>query len=457
MDSTSEQLNYKRIPRSHPSYFYSKITPDEGSSITASSSGGSTITFAIPSNICINLYRTELAFYFNPPASGAGVYNWVFKNSHIFSAIQLFADSGIQLVDLAGPGEANELFRVVKPFITKKDDLLEADCNASGGSKSGEFFRPNNIISTNVAAARYDNSAPSRSYIEHQYLEVGTANTADPILYVKIKLGDLVPHSFLELDKNIILPEALTLSLTVAPSSRIYYTGTTNSNATTGATAGSGNMSLGNITLFLCKEMDPEVVRDVYALFAGGGIPLQFEWCRIEKATLSAAATSKSQQSKINRNLGTHIKRIYSTVANITQSSNTAFDINNLSDNKVLEFYTTLDNQRLIADWNIDTSDQQDYSLLKSKGLLKDSCILDANIYQYNWCWVDSWEGVSLCDRDNLYSNKILGKEIGYEMIHSTEYPSTANAQHILYKFIIVAKTMNISKNGGFVIFPTGK
>src|SRR5690606_32263018 len=118
-----------------------------------------------------------------------------------------------------------------------------------------------------------------------------------------------------------------------------------------------------------------------------------------------------------NRSDGARIMKIWHSVflSNDTANNiynNSAIAANHAGDQKVIEFHTELNNDR-IQPFEIDTSAFQDYMLLEDK--LNGSAVLNASIYQNNWFWVDIFDSQDrLCEESNY--NELCGLSLNNEV-----------------------------------------
>ena len=159
--------------------------------------------------------------------------------------------------------------------------------------------------------------------------------------------------------------------------------------------------------------------------------------------------TSQNVTLKINPIDGSRLVKIYHSVYNATERSNTAFDRNNTAGVKVSEYYITLDNERR-SQYNINVNLYHDYIIDKNK--LIGSSILSCNEYYYNYLSIDNYANDEpIGDEKKMQSQFIDGKPVTKELIWS-KVMTTANANFAHYTYAVMLKSLTINANGILVI-----
>jgi hypothetical protein len=100
----------------------------------------------------------------------------------------------------------------------------------------------------------------------------------------------------------------------------------------------------------------------------------------------TAASTSSNIHQRVNIGHGRSLLRVYHIVNRNDESGRTAYDINNTYEEKIVNFYTALDNERL-QEITVDPSKNEDYMFLQES--LKGSTIQNSRMYKYNRVWID--------------------------------------------------------------------
>jgi hypothetical protein len=276
-------------------------------------------------------------------------------------------------------------------------------------------------------------------YQEAKYFAVGGSNTATPVISVKMPLSMLYDSIF-EHDKTILFNEILSLRIVWAPSTKIHYYGTDAKCPSEGTVQAAVSVDVANPTLFLATETSQEVINALRAKIASGGMSFLTPYPHVYKTAL--AGGSQNVILRFDRGHGRKLKKIYHSVFNNAENKNTAYDHDNRADAKITEFYTTLDSKR-VQDFNVDTSALEDYMLLKPK--LDGSALMNSNVYQYNWFWVDDFTGdAPLWKKDHNVSEGLsLAQERRWEFVSTT---AGANLSH--YTFAVLEKEVKITPQG---------
>jgi hypothetical protein len=445
-ESACMQSIFGKIPKYHPSYQFSQIPAmlNQNTS-TLSVSGGQKVQFQVPADTWWNPHRTLLG-YLAVPSATAGNFNWVPKNVHQFSGIRFSVSQSAKLVDL---NFANVMDRVVKPYCTTQKILESKDIFSDGSTTTaGEWFRPLNVNATNANPAtavgdfvRYDGTAPNVAYREFEYCEAETAalNNPGPLHTIKFPLGNLT-HTFFELDINVKFPVNCIITFEFAATTQLYWIGTSQTVPTAGAAAATGTVAISNLILWLCVETDTELISKMDAAYEKG-ITIPYEFAFVQQTSITG--TNKSLNTDLDDSYGV-LKRVYSSIQNIANSSNTMWDISNLAQAKFTSVQTYIGSSTVEPDALV-ASDGQDFLTMKAKGYFKNSCILNSNVYQYNSTYINSWEDTSngLCDRSGLYKNFEQGLKFR-QITHTTKF-ITPSTQAIVNKIFVFQKQITIT------------
>jgi len=464
----SQQLDYKKSAYIHPTYRLSKILPQSGQQTqTITTAGGQENVFELPV-YAFNLAKSYLNFTIAPPVSAvASTLNFMFMDCMApIRQIQLYTRSGIYIADVNEVGnftkttwkyeiKQKEYFNNNKGyngFLTTK--LLQPFNNQSEAVSTvssllkGYNQRPTGI--GGAAAAQLGSRELTTAYLETQYLEVGTAATADPVLNVQLDLG-MLKNTIFELDKDIYFGEIILLRIVWNPTIKIYYQGATLIDSITNAAAATGNCAITNLALFLAVEKNDEITNQLRSQILSGGLNILIPYVYTYKFNLGGG--SQTVSIRLNRGNGRKLKKIYHSVFNTAESSRTAYDnderpyIANIP--KVTSFYTLLDNQRL-QEFDLNLLNLDDYLYQKDK--LKDTLFFSSDIYYYNWAWLEDWTGltdktIAPTDTSNLETGISLDLERKWDF-----YGTMVAANYNHYTFAITEKMLTITSQGITVI-----
>lgn len=368
---------------------------------------------------------------------------------------------------------------------------------------------------TSAAAGTASDQTPSNSvpFFEPQYFEIAPSrNGATPSYNIRFPLR-LLLNTIFEVDKDLYFNgEIMYLKIFFSPTTAITFTSNL-ANTDIASTAGQGaagantygapcsdivvanatnqsavftiaaqatNTSLSNLTLWLPINRDPDVQQSLQAHIDQGKmkIPIPFVWTSNQAfpAVASAAGALPSTGSqnvtlKINSSHGKRLKKIYYTLLNADGSgalSNLQYDISNLgytsnggqnvgvnalsNGYKVQQFQTFIDNKPL-QDYIVNCTTGDHYTL--QMPYLKGSVILNSNMYDYNFCWIERFDNLLSPLEKPLQSppddNLVSGLDLSVE--HKYDFNSVCNQYFALthYAFVVTQRDLHITPQGTFL------
>lgn len=365
-----------------------------------------------------------------------------------------------------------------------------------------------------IGAATASDQTPSNSvpYDEPQYFEIGPSrNVNNPTYNIRFPLS-LLLNSIFSVDKDFYFNgEIMYLKIFFSPSIAVYFTSnlanadiaSTNGVSTTAGgnvygapcsdlvqdttpgnqvvvytiAAPTVNVNVTNLTLWLPINRDPsvrELLEKKIADPKGMRVNIPFIWTSNQAfaAVASAAGVlpatgSQNVELKYNTSHGKRLLKLYYTLLNADGTgalSNLQYDISNLGYTstggqntgvlalakgyKLQQFQTFLDN-RPLQDYIVDCTNGDHYTL--QLPYLKDSVILNSNMYDYNFCWIERFDDlISPADRpypvpeDNL----IVGLDLSVERKYT--FQSICNQYFALthYIFAVTQRELIISSQG---------
>jgi hypothetical protein len=452
----SYQLDYKKVTYLHPSYRKLKLLQQSGGgSVTLSTAGGNESLIEIPVK-AFNLARSHINFQLTPTASAATFYNYAFADAFTpFRQLQLYTRSGIYLCDL---NEVTNYTKTVWKPETKLQDFLSYDFFDAidlHADSCGRYLCRNNALGTATTrtvvapmAIRYDGSAATLNYTEPKYLIVPAGSAAaTPVLNVSIPLNAF-KNTIFELDKDLFMNEILVLRIVWQSTTKMYFNATSVTDPTAGVQAMAVGCAVSNLALYLAVEKDQEVTNSLMAKVATEGMQILIPYVYTYKYN-TGNNTNYSVSYRFNRGHGRKLKKIYHSAFNATETSSTAISNANTTTIGVNQFYTLLDNER-IQDYNLNTSTFDDYQLLQPK--LKGSVIQSADIYYYNWFWLDEWtglieKGTEPSNEQNLETGLDLSQERKYDF-YAVQVNNNAAATYNTYTFAVTEKLLTVSAAG---------
>mgnify|MGYP005856333249 CR=1 FL=1 len=274
------ELDYSKDPYMSPRYEWSLVTQQTNNySVTVDASGATESIFQIPGGAVYNLAKSYICFDMSVPAAGAGNFDWV-PSSLIptFSQVQLYPQGGLMLTDL---NYAQNYTNIVTFPETKLEDFRTYDkytpaalvANASGYSQFLQEFLP-----TGNTNYRNNNTVASQFSYEPKYHYIGGDNAAIAQSF-KIPLS-MFKNTILALNKDLYFNgEVMNLRFVWSPISKLYFTATSATNATSGPAAAANNVSVTNLKLYLAVEKNDMIKQKVMKEFSDGiDIAIPFVW-----------------------------------------------------------------------------------------------------------------------------------------------------------------------------------
>ena len=194
----------------------------------------------------------------------------------------------------------------------------------------------------------------------------------------------------------------------------------------------------------MAVEKDDEKRRQAMALMTSGQ-PIIIPYVYAFKQNLNTGA-SQTVSVKYGRGNGSHLKALYYSAYNNTESSNTTYDKDNRTDAKIVEFYVELNGFRTSPN-NFDTSAGQDY-LVQQRGLKGSSILTSENYYFYNCFKLDFTDRTSLdippvAPFDNLIDGVSLASEVKVDF-----YNTTAGNALNHYIYAVTTKELRLNEIG---------
>lgn len=437
MSIVSEELDFKSLSISHGTYQLSKVTPQSGlSTVNITTSGGQESIFEFSPRV-YNLGRSILSFTATPNASGASQYNWFHCDGlSMIRQIQLYTRTGVYMVDIQ---DLNKYMKMTMRMSHKIKDVITWD-KADDADGYFEGLRCNNTDEVQITASALGGrpttaGLANTSMLEPSYTFVGAVNTATPVINFQVPFSRIV-DSIIGLDRDQLFGETIYLRIVWAPSTQAVFFGTSATNPTTGATVFAGELVLSNLLVYLAVEQNPIIIQEMQNKY-NAGLSYMVPYVYHNKQNLSS--TSQNISLKYNRAHGMKLKKILWSPFNNTESVNTTYDNDNLADDKVLSYYTLVNNVRT-SQFNYNTSAGEDW--LDKKHLFKDSCILGSNEYYYNFVHVEDFTDGKGLDA-NIDDGLDLTTEIKWDMS-----ATTADAQHNHYIYAIATKQLTVSPAG---------
>jgi hypothetical protein len=439
----SKELDYKIYTNSHPTYAHSKIMPQTGTlSLTMTPTGGEETIFEISPKV-INLAKTYLQFTCTLAITAGGRSNKVFADTvPQIRQIQLYTRTGKFLVDVQ---YANTYLNAISRHENINTDIY----NNNPLNVAGEYF--NGIYRSNgdaFSCLRPAGGAGATPQFEPAYGATGAANAVQAVNY-KIPLG-IYKNTGLDCDKDLYFGgEVLYLKIIWDTFS---YTGisTDSTTAYTTPLALASGPAISNLTLFLAIEKNPVVENQVKAkTMSPEGLSILFPYVHVNQIQLNATGVNglHALQVRYNRSHGSKLKKIIWAPYVQNRSGVNVYNHNNLALDKIISFYTTVNNVRT-NEYDYLCVNNDDYAVRKEK--IKGSCIYSASEYYYNFNWIENFtDSASLTELSTIVKefNVDEGLDLTNEIIYAI-MATTNNKDLTHHIFAVTQKMLRISPAG---------
>lgn len=384
----SPEIRFKPRDYEHPVYRTAKLLPQGGSSnsITLDAHNPETI-FELPQKV-FNLSKSMLHFNLEID-SEAGEVSWTRVDclSPIYQ-IQLYTRGGTHLVDL---NDVDLFTKVVTKAETKFEDYMNyPTITGTGNDDDVKKVLACRLLGKNgspTAANSPDHSggASTLPILEPTYCS-GTA-TAKAFTYrCKIPLSQ-IKNTLFDVDKDFYANEVLLLRIVWNQKNKVVWAGTDANSPAVGQKDSAGTVKISSMAVFLAIEQNQVIENSIKMSIADGTYRFLAPWTRVYKINYSASGV-QTQQLRLDISGGQRLMKIYHTIVKNSGDKNTILTIDNKAGSKCTSFYTSLNNNRL-QDFNVDCTNMEDFMLLQER--LKGSVLVDSNIYQYNWFWLDDF------------------------------------------------------------------
>lgn len=427
----SDALDYKSSSSVQPTYQFLQVFQQSGLT-TSNTTAGTEMLFEIPTKV-VNLSKSELVFTATPTAAAATYYNRLFTSMvPWFNQVQLYTRGGLYLADIRYSNFANT---ITNKACTSLDEELTNDLTSGGLTR----------INSDGTTRRVDGTTANLPYTEIKYVEQGAITAAEPVITYKIPLKNIGFESILELDKDLYFGEVLILRFVLNAQSSVGFRGTNENNVSNGAAALAGVVSLSAISLRIACEKDQMIEKSVMDK-ANSGMSLVIPYIHAFKTNLAASA-NHTVTLRLNRAHGHSLMRVYHSSFLAAPAVNTVYDNNNKADNKISQYYSMLDNQR-IQQFDLDTSLLDDYEY--HRDLLKNSAMQNANVYQTNWFHCDDFTGFkSPAERKKIYEqNVVCGIPLDVERKWDIYMTTPGAVAYDYYTVAVCQRTLTIGSGG---------
>jgi len=455
----SKQLKYTPEPVSEPTYQYQRVLPNSGGTTTnTTATGGISSYFEIAPGKAFNLARSWFQFTFltGLPTTNTN-FEYCFHDFHPwFQNIQVYTRGGQFLMDLTDAHVFSKMtMKYNKPLEVLMNDQNINAAGTAGAVATPDIFSTPCCIQGNATVSanyRYDGSASSINYLEPQYLMQSSAVNTSMQINVCVRFRDWV-DTVLALDKDLFFNETIVVRFVWNMSPKIIFAAPPNNPQGTSEAVPFTNIAnnITNMEIRLAVEQNLDIQRMLeMRVNSPEGMSVLFDYA-YNVITNIAAGTQQIVTLKMNRAQGLRLRKIYYSIFGTTGALNTqCYENSNIVTagvgSKISRFYSMLNNTRLMPfDYDITVLDDWHAQAY----LLKNSCVLSPNEFQYNWMWIEDFEKrygqeVESGVTDNLLSGLELINQDSIYVFFGTVVVS-ANYNH--YSYPIIKRKMIIQGN----------
>lgn len=435
-----------------PKYRYVKVYPTRGTSpFTITTGGRPSLQFEIPSqsfNYSKSFICGELKL-----GSVAGHAHWAYKDCVAWcGGATLRTRSGATLFDV---NYLSNYTKVVNRYETSLEEVMTSD-------EKDILFSNRSMNIAGADMKRPDNSVISHPLVEASYLyqpvvAPGVLGTALSFKF-RIPLSKFVPNSVFSRKSDLKLPEIAILTLQMEAATKISFESVSLTDPSNTPRANSVNVVLDKFYMELAKQDDPiyETMIDE-RIRSGFVIPINVP---IQSMTHIARSTKQAVSVTYNSGYGHRLVKIYHTVLESDEKSNTAYDNNCIENKKVNNYHVKLQGSRTTDEdlkvatqaWN--HADYDDSAYLYHKYLLEDTSVTNAEIYHRNFVHIEDVARIGGPKRWKELGFRKDDAEIGIPLDQDYKFEFVADTEDVAlnhYTFAVVQRLLKVNATGVFV------
>lgn len=434
----SKELDYKPVSVSHPSYTYSRVTPQVALDPTNSilTAGGQESIFEFSGSKVYNLGKSVLSFSVKPTA--VTTYKWFHADGiSLIRQIQLYNREGLYLCDIQ---QANIYTKCINRKGNKISDVQTYDKAEAGDGYFSGIFCSNVAPATTGASCRPITGAPKTAYLEPAYCIGGGGNgTATPQIGIQIPLS-MIHDSIVGMDKDQYFGgDSVYLRIVWAPATDAFWKSSSATDPTgTAVVAFDGNLTVTDLTLYTAIEQNPVIIQSLKDKFQSGTLSYQVPFIHMNISSLGTS-TTHNLSVRYSKAHGHRLKKVIWAPFLGANVDNLKYDNDNRANVKIVSHYKMVNNVRT-TQYDLD----RQLEWLDTKDRLAGSCILSSDEFDYNYTSVLDWTGALSTEHNpNLDVGLDLSEEVKID-IQATTAGTALN--HYLYA--ITLKTLTLTPSG---------
>lgn len=376
--------------------------------VEITTSGGTNVDFLIDSGSFVNFAKSYFSFYYSL-AGITAVYPFMHATGagFISSMTLTGTSSGSQLLNCTNVNKCID-------YLMRRDlaltDVMSRDCPNPTGAQTqvmGDNFegltiqsnynrRPNGDIKGGMSIS--GDPFSDGGAIEPSYFMVNETPSGNIGQNFRLQFADIFKHyGILGLDKVIMMPEQLRLTITLAPQKDVAFTHVNLTISGTPITPASSGY-LKNFTLNLAQCQNPVVKQRILSEVQNGGVKLLCE--NVHSTSQNLTGSQQTVQLRLQPGLGSSVSKISMIPMNVSANPMLAYEHSNLKvvdvflsgntiggglsgvGSKITSYYTQINNVRVNRS-DYDTTKLEDW--YEVRGKLRGSCI--SNSLQFNSVW----------------------------------------------------------------------
>lgn len=442
----SPQFNNTPYQKFGPTYKFVRINMSNilSNQVPVTATSTANVHFKLPPGTAYNLSRSRFNCSIVVPQPALNTTINMVADTNFFAAASFETGNGLQLMNI--PNDCAKYCKVLSKVNTKTNDYLSRDVT--------DLMYPSNSGTNPTSNTVLQNEAQDVAYLETLYLNQSAANTAKTF-QVSYELSNLA-DTYCSLDKESYFGNNdMYLKLTIDAVDKWLYqcltTGPTNATLAAPITGG----VLTDVYLYLAVETNIDAIEKIRNKFNGEGLKILTSYPVLTR--LTAAGTSQNIVVPFVPANGHHLKRIYHTVWNGTETvaSSTYLDNSNsvctatinvkVQGSKIQSYNTYLDSTKLQDDL-VDCTKIDPWRINKS--ICDDTCIINRAVYMKNFFHCDNFE--TLKDGSELgvpEQNVIVGMPM--DRAFNWQLLSTCvSATYIHLNIGVFQRTILINKDG---------
>ena len=415
-----------------PHYNFSRILQQTGGQILTIDTSNPESIFELPTKV-MNLSRSVLKFTATPTTAGGGNSNWMFQDCVAgIRQMQLYTRGNKYLCDI---NNIDHYTKMVLKSDVKKSDAKEIDI---AGATNNTLY---GAVAGALTTYRYDGAEANTSVNRPVYVTPSPAlNTASPVLNMELPLSQ-IKNTLLALDKDLYFNEVILLRIVWNPYTSWGFVSNSVTDPTGGGAAAlAANIAITNLSLKLALEANPAISAGLISKVQSEGMHLVVPFVYPFKYTATGTPTTQTVTLRINRTNGIHLKKIYHSLFNSTETIATRFLNTNVNKTNIVSYYTMIDSERR-QQFDVVTANDDDIDYVADN--IKGSLIANCDIYRYNWFVLEKFDDNHDTSADCVDSGLPLDIEHKWDF-----YATTAAANFNHYSFIVTTKMLSIMPAG---------